>query len=85
LEGNGVIPDVAVPADRKALSEGRDPVLEAALRWLQTQAKPRAGAQNKLQGGAGEIAIVPKTSRTQSRGPVALENAFPRTAARLGR
>ena len=36
LEGNGVAPDVAVPLDREALSEGRDPVLAAALAWLQT-------------------------------------------------
>lgn len=34
LEGNGVTPDVVVPFDRKALSQGRDPVLEAALGWL---------------------------------------------------
>jgi len=85
LEGNGVIPDVNVPADRKALSEGRDPVLEAALRWLQTETKPRVGAQHKLQDGAGEVAVVPKASRTESRGPVSLENPFPRPAARLGR
>jgi carboxyl-terminal processing protease len=37
LEGNGVIPDVEVPVDRKALSEGHDPVLEAALDWLSHQ------------------------------------------------
>jgi len=85
LEGNGVIPDVNVPADRKALSEGRDPVLEAALRWLQTETKPRVGAQHKLQDGAGEVAVAPKASRTESRGPVSLENPFPRPAARLGR
>ena len=34
LEGNGVTPDVEVPLDRKALSDGHDPVLEAALAWL---------------------------------------------------
>ena len=34
LEGNGVIPDVEVPLDRAALSEGRDLALEAALQWL---------------------------------------------------
>ena len=34
LEGHGVIPDVEVPLDREALSEGRDPVLDAALGWL---------------------------------------------------
>jgi carboxyl-terminal processing protease len=37
LEGDGVTPDVAVPLDRKALSEGRDPVLESALNWLRAQ------------------------------------------------
>lgn len=36
LEGNGVIPDVEVPLDRVALSEGRDLVLEAALKGLRT-------------------------------------------------
>jgi carboxyl-terminal processing protease len=34
LEGRGVVPDVAVPIARKSLAEGRDPVLEAALRWI---------------------------------------------------
>ena len=37
LEGNGVIPDVEVRLDRKALSEGHDAVLDAALGWLRTQ------------------------------------------------
>ncbi len=36
LEGNGVIPDVEVPLDRIALTEGRDSVLEAALKGLNT-------------------------------------------------
>ncbi len=39
LEGNGVIPDVEVPLDRKSLSAGRDAVLDAARNWLKTQAK----------------------------------------------
>jgi carboxyl-terminal processing protease len=39
LEGNGVTPDVEVALDRKALSEGRDPVLEAALAWLESRNK----------------------------------------------
>jgi carboxyl-terminal processing protease len=39
LEGNGVTPDVEVPFDRKALSEGRDPVLEAALAWVRQRQK----------------------------------------------
>ena len=29
-------PDAEVPLDRAALSEGRDPVLEAALKWLRS-------------------------------------------------
>jgi carboxyl-terminal processing protease len=41
LEGNGVIPDTEVQPDRKALSEGRDPVIEAALAWLRTQNSER--------------------------------------------
>jgi carboxyl-terminal processing protease len=36
LEGAGVIPDVTVPLSLGALSAGRDDVLEAALRWLDT-------------------------------------------------
>jgi C-terminal processing protease CtpA/Prc len=38
LEGNGVTPDVVAPLDRKALSAGQDPALDAALQWLKTQA-----------------------------------------------
>lgn len=34
LEGRGVVPDEAVPLRREDLLEGRDPQLEAALRWL---------------------------------------------------
>ncbi|HEX2340865.1 MAG TPA: S41 family peptidase [Vicinamibacterales bacterium] len=34
LEGRGVVPDVEIPIDRKALAAGRDPALEAALRWI---------------------------------------------------
>ena len=34
LEGAGVVPDVPVPLSIRALSEGRDEVLEAALRWF---------------------------------------------------
>ena len=37
LEGRGVIPDEIVPLTRAALLGGRDPVLEAALRWVDTQ------------------------------------------------
>lgn len=34
LEGRGVVPDVAVPLDKAALAAGRDPVLDAALAWI---------------------------------------------------
>jgi carboxyl-terminal processing protease len=34
LEGHGVTPDAVVPLDRKALAEGRDAVVEAALKWF---------------------------------------------------
>jgi carboxyl-terminal processing protease len=37
LEGNGVLPDVEAPPTRKALLEGRDPALEAALAWIRRQ------------------------------------------------
>ena len=36
LEGEGVAPDVVVPLDRATLSTGRDPVIEAALRWIES-------------------------------------------------
>lgn len=36
LEGNGVIPDVEIRLSRASLSEGHDPVVEAALAWLGT-------------------------------------------------
>ncbi|MCC7185046.1 MAG: hypothetical protein IT185_02310 [Acidobacteria bacterium] len=34
LEGQGVIPDQLVPLTREALRSGKDPVLQAALEWL---------------------------------------------------
>lgn len=37
LEGEGVIPDEKVTLDPAVLSAGRDPDLEAALRWLDTK------------------------------------------------
>lgn len=37
LEGRGVVPDEIVKMDRKALAEGRDPVLAAALAWIDRQ------------------------------------------------
>jgi carboxyl-terminal processing protease len=37
LEGSGVIPDEPITVDAAALASGRDPVLAAALKWLDTQ------------------------------------------------
>jgi carboxyl-terminal processing protease len=37
LEGNGVQPDEVVPPDRRALLAGRDPALDAAVRWIRSQ------------------------------------------------
>jgi C-terminal processing protease CtpA/Prc len=42
LEGEGVVPDTVVPIDRDALAAGRDPVLEAALAWVDRAAAGRA-------------------------------------------
>jgi carboxyl-terminal processing protease len=36
IEGEGVAPDVVVPLDRAALATGRDPVIDAALRWIES-------------------------------------------------
>lgn len=43
FEGSGVVPDVAAPPTRAALLAGRDPALEAALRWI---------AERKQGGGS---------------------------------
>jgi carboxyl-terminal processing protease len=41
LEGEGVRPDVETPLTRAALLEGRDPAVEAAVRWIRSvSAKP---------------------------------------------
>jgi carboxyl-terminal processing protease len=37
LEGTGVTPDVEVRLTRQALLEGHDPVIEAALRWIESE------------------------------------------------
>jgi carboxyl-terminal processing protease len=37
LEGHGVVPDQIVPLDRQALLDGRDPVIEAAVKWIESQ------------------------------------------------
>jgi carboxyl-terminal processing protease len=36
LEGNGVIPDVEVHQNKESIAAGRDPVIEAAAKWIQT-------------------------------------------------
>jgi carboxyl-terminal processing protease len=41
LEGNGVQPDEVVPVDRRALLAGRDPTLDAAVRWIRSQEATR--------------------------------------------
>jgi len=38
LEKNGLRPDVEVPITRKALLKGKDPVVEAAVRWIRDHA-----------------------------------------------
>jgi len=40
VEGRGVIPDAIVPPDRARLLEGRDPVLEEALHWIEEESTP---------------------------------------------
>jgi carboxyl-terminal processing protease len=37
LEGHGVRPDEVVPPNRKALLAGRDPALDAAVKWIRSQ------------------------------------------------
>jgi carboxyl-terminal processing protease len=37
IEGRGVVPDVTVAIERKALLRGRDPILESAVRWVGSQ------------------------------------------------
>jgi carboxyl-terminal processing protease len=37
LEGQGVIPDEEVSLDRATLLAGKDPVIEAAVRWIESQ------------------------------------------------
>jgi carboxyl-terminal processing protease len=37
LEGKGVIPDAEVRPTRQALLEGRDPIIETAIDWIQSQ------------------------------------------------
>jgi carboxyl-terminal processing protease len=39
LEGRGVLPDVPITVTRNDFLRGRDPVLEAALRWIEASPK----------------------------------------------
>ena len=41
LEGIGVTPDVEVKLTRQALLAGRDPVVDAAIEWIQKQSKSK--------------------------------------------
>lgn len=52
LEGIGVKPDVEVRPDRKALLEGRDCVLDAAIAWIR-QKRPAGGRSTQAPEGLG--------------------------------
>jgi C-terminal processing protease CtpA/Prc len=52
IEGDGVIPDEAVALGRPELSAGRDPVLEAALSWIDRSPLPRRALVAMLQSPA---------------------------------
>jgi len=41
LEGRGVAPDEVVALDRASLLAGKDPVIDAAERWIESQKSPR--------------------------------------------
>jgi carboxyl-terminal processing protease len=49
LEGDGVVPDEPVPLSIKALADGRDTALEAALNWID-RARPKLLCSGDLQG-----------------------------------
>lgn len=55
LEGHGVAPDQEVPLTRNSLLTGRDPVLDAALEWINAQKiparQPVAGAKAARPAG----------------------------------
>ncbi|MBU0638409.1 MAG: hypothetical protein KKB50_06050 [Planctomycetes bacterium] len=44
LEGAGVTPDEEITLDGAALRAGRDPVLEAALKWIESQSRAEAAS-----------------------------------------
>jgi carboxyl-terminal processing protease len=43
IEGDGVRPDVVTPITRKLLLEGKDPALDAAVKWAATAATDTKG------------------------------------------
>jgi len=45
LEGRGVIPDEPVTVTRDDLLGGRDPVLDAAIRWIRSAARTQGGSR----------------------------------------
>jgi carboxyl-terminal processing protease len=44
IEGRGIVPDELVPLSRRALLDGRDPQMDAALRWIAAEKQRRATA-----------------------------------------
>jgi carboxyl-terminal processing protease len=53
LEGQGVMPDVEIPIARGALAAGRDPALEAALRWIDATGAGAPRIDGHLRPGRG--------------------------------
>ena len=51
LEGRGVVPDVPVSVDAAALAGGRDPVLAAALAWIDSASERRGARGPRTQAG----------------------------------
>jgi carboxyl-terminal processing protease len=47
IEGRGVIPDDVVPLTRRDLLAGRDPQLDAALRWIAEQKRRTAAKESR--------------------------------------
>jgi carboxyl-terminal processing protease len=46
LEGQGVVPDEEVAPERELLVAGRDPILDAAVTWIQRQVVDAANRQS---------------------------------------
>jgi carboxyl-terminal processing protease len=47
IEARGVVPDVHVPLRRRALLDGRDDALEAALAWIDQRASAAGVASGR--------------------------------------